>query len=85
MFQFGVLFPCIIVAVLAVDVMSMIVPHVLNAKPHNAVEYKAAPVEQYLLDNTVKLGYDRTDRNPLTCDFWKDPRVTTNAIHQKCL
>jgi hypothetical protein len=53
-----------------------------QAKPSPRVKYNASSVEQYIMNNLVKLGYDKAN-DPKTCDMWTDPKVTTAEVHKK--
>ena len=50
--------------------------------PSPRVEYRASSVEQYVMNNLVKLGYDKDD-DPIVCNMWTDPKVTTAEHHKK--
>ena len=47
---------------------------------NSSFEYVPAPVERYILDHAVDLGY-ASDANPPGCDIWKDPNASTPELH----
>jgi hypothetical protein len=41
------------------------------------ITYEPSDIEEYVLQNAQKLGYDETDPRPKGCDIWKDPSAST--------